>query len=200
MSQIGEAGSVFNIGLDDLPARDARGLEARLNNTIRLARDIFVKTDWILDADRESSFSKMLGEQTNTEIVNISVKDYNTDVFDVDALFVVVISTEVIEHLMAPVVYLNECRKRLAPGGTFILTTPRGGWLPSNIFVNKYHYHEMNKHSLTQLLDYCGFTIIRIEYFNHELTHYLQNGFFRPVLRWLLRGTWFVEAREKEAK
>jgi len=188
--------NVFNVGLDDLPD-SARELKSRLNNTIRLSGDIFWKTDIILDADRPSEFSKMLGKKTNTKIANISVMNYNTDLFDVQMKFPVVMSTEVLEHLHAPFVYLTECKKRLEPGGTFVLTTPRGGWLPSNIFVPKYHYHEINRHSLTQLLEYCGFTIVKMEYFNHPLRHYLRNGFFRPILRWVFRGTWYVEAKEK---
>jgi len=46
-----------------------------------------------------------------------------------DRLFDVVLSSEVIEHVPDPAAFVHELRRRLAPGGTLVLTTPNAGYV-----------------------------------------------------------------------
>lgn len=51
------------------------------------------------------------------------------DMSDFENRFDCVISSEVIEHLAYPKVFLRNCRHALKPGGTFIISTPYHGYL-----------------------------------------------------------------------
>jgi SAM-dependent methyltransferase len=65
------------------------------------------------------------------------------------ASFDLVVSFQVIEHLVDPGPYLDAIARLLAPGGTAILTTPN---LLTSDGVNPYHVHEYRAEELRDLL------------------------------------------------
>lgn len=75
-----------------------------------------------------------------------------------DASADVVLSTQVLEHVVSPEVYLGECRRMLKPGGLLLLST-HGHW--------KYHPDPVDLHrwtgpGLRGLLSQQGFGVVEI--------------------------------------
>ncbi len=108
---------------------------------------------------------------------------------------------EVIEHLMNPRLFLEECAHLLKPtNGRLFLSTPKGKphwlWSPG-------HFHEMYKHELLDLLDFAGFGVVRYEC-RHGVPWWSYLTGFRPLfwrllicMGWLYNKTVFVEAKLK---
>lgn len=88
--------------------------------------------------------------------------------------FDLVVSTEVIEHLYAPMAFLKGCHAALRPHGKLVLSTPYHGWL-KNVFIatsgkSDFHYRPMDqgghikfwsRKTLTNALGQAGFTNIQ---------------------------------------
>ena len=85
---------------------------------------------------------------------------------DHTALFDVVVSFEVIEHLFAPIDFVGHMTRLLKPGGLLILTCPNGqGFdietlgIASNT-VDHEHLNYFNPSSLSKLLTNCGLEVL----------------------------------------
>jgi len=85
--------------------------------------------------------------------------------------FDIVISTEVIEHLYSPRLYISGCYKAVRPGGLFVCSTPYHGYLKNLLIalLNKNDSHTSplwdgghikfwSRKTLGQLLTETGFT------------------------------------------
>ena len=62
-----------------------------------------------------------------------------------DAAVDVVVSFETIEHVKDPAKFLAECRRVLAPGGTFVISTPNRDVYSAEGHHNPFHCAEMNR-------------------------------------------------------
>jgi len=70
-----------------------------------------------------------------------------------DAVFELVVSVEVVEHLERQEAYLDEARRVLVPGGTLVLTTPNGTWMrEAGHPENPFHTHEFSHDELGDAL------------------------------------------------
>jgi ubiquinone/menaquinone biosynthesis C-methylase UbiE len=61
----------------------------------------------------------------------------------------VIISFETIEHVEKPGLFLDECVRVLAPGGTLIISTPNKG---ASDYVNPFHCSELTEQEFRQIL------------------------------------------------
>jgi SAM-dependent methyltransferase len=112
----------------------------------------------------------------------------NAEQLPLDGPFDVAVSFETVEHLSRPGRFLDEVRRVLVPGGTFIVSTPcrRDGTI-SDRPANPYHVREWN---VAEFHDLLG------SYFD-QVTMYAQGvefaknrlPFNRTLARWLIRVT-----------
>lgn len=85
---------------------------------------------------------------------------------DHTALFDVVASFEVIEHLFAPVDFVKHTTRLLKPGGLLVLTCPNGQGFDvetlgtASTTVDHEHLNYFNPSSLSKLLTNCGFEVL----------------------------------------
>jgi 2-polyprenyl-3-methyl-5-hydroxy-6-metoxy-1,4-benzoquinol methylase len=83
-----------------------------------------------------------------------------------------VISTEVVEHILLPRIYVRNCHALLKPGGLLAISTPYHGYLKNvaialaggmdfhfNALWDYGHVKFWSRRTLSALLDECGFTI-----------------------------------------
>lgn len=112
-----------------------------------------------------------------------------------DKSFDAIFSFEVLEHLMNPLWNLLECRRVLKENGTIYLTTPKGGF-PSTLMWPDTHFHEIDAQRLHVLARSAGLRIERMERFNASPFYFWRMGIFRPTLR-VLFGGWFYVEMEK---
>lgn len=104
----------------------------------------------VFGADKDTG---SLGKWPGTKGINANldancVLPYPSGVFDA------VVSTETIEHLDRPLIFLPEVARVLKPGGVFIISTPnrRPEDLPQSP-VNPYHHSEFSKPELAKALE-----------------------------------------------
>jgi SAM-dependent methyltransferase len=64
----------------------------------------------------------------------------------------VIVSFETIEHLETPVIFLDECRRLLIPGGTLVISTPNRDAFQQVDVSNPFHCAEMTEGEFTSLL------------------------------------------------
>ena len=90
--------------------------------------------------------------------------------------FDTIISTEVIEHLYNPEVFINFCKQALAKNGQIIISTPYHGYLKNLVIAlfNKWDSHVdplwlgghikfWSKKTLTRILENAGFTVTQFK-------------------------------------
>jgi ubiquinone/menaquinone biosynthesis C-methylase UbiE len=70
-----------------------------------------------------------------------------------DSSIDVIVSFETVEHLARPSLFIQECTRVLAPGGTVIMSTPNRDVYSEQGHHNRYHYCEMDKKEFTALLN-----------------------------------------------
>ncbi len=97
---------------------------------------------------------------------------------------------EVIEHLMNPLLCMEECYRMLKLNGRLYLTTPNDSSLIyklEHLLGRKYppHFHQFNEKELQQLLVYARFRDIQISTFKRSNIGY--------IARWC-NNSFFVEA------
>lgn len=113
----------------------------------------------IIDLPRESHVQKALKLGLNNEILeglkkrrsnieevligDITRSDLPSESFDI------VVSVEVLEHVVEDELFVREVARILKPGGVFIMTTPNGDFLANN---NPDHVRHYKKDELTKLL------------------------------------------------
>ena len=151
-----------------------------------------------LDLGIDNPFSPIL-EQAYPKL-NIMNTTEEID-FDIDPFpnstnsFDIIFSFEVIEHLMNPLWNLLECHRVLKDNGTIYLTTPKGV-CPSTIMWSERHFHEMDSKRIHILAERAGFVITRFERFNKHPLNWLKHGIFRPTLRVLFGGWYYIEMKK----
>ena len=86
-----------------------------------------------------------------------------------DAVFDVVMASDVLEHIQNDVAAAGEIARVLRPGGTAIITVPAHPWLFSEHDAALHHCRRYSKTSFRDLLDSSGMKIRRISYWNTAL-------------------------------
>lgn len=88
-----------------------------------------------------------------------------------DASFDLVVVSEVLEHVPAPLLVLRECARIVGPGGRVIVSVPRCGpevinWLISLEYhrVPGGHIHIFTRHELRELSHRAGMTVERMHH------------------------------------
>lgn len=118
-----------------------------------------------VDIDREAL--KEI-EDARFEVMYMDARDMPPDGEKFDSIF----AGELIEHLENPGLFLSGCRRRLKIDGRLILSTPNV-WSPMYAlhYLKRGHKTAHPQHTvwfdaqvLSQMLERCGFKIIRIEY------------------------------------
>jgi SAM-dependent methyltransferase len=151
-----------------------------------------------LDLGEENPFTPLLKERyRNLEILNTPEGlDFDTDGLPfLDKAFDIIFSFEVIEHLMNPLWNLRECSRILRDEGIIYLTTPKGGF-PSRLMWHEHHFHEMDRERLQVLFRAAGLSSHRFERFNKGAFYWWHMGIFRPTLRLLFGGWYYIELRK----
>lgn len=104
---------------------------------------------------------------TRDKVQNVRIIQGNAEAFDFnDDTFDVIVSLQVIEHLYQPELMLAAVRKHLAPGGTFIFTTPNLSGYGARIMKGKWHGYRDDHVSMKEFrawspfLEKNGFTPI----------------------------------------
>ena len=116
--------------------------------------------------------------------------------FDFPVKFTLIFAGDLIEHLSNPGLFLESCKRNLAPGGRLLVTTPN----TFNLFnlaekltkreptTNKDHTCYLNTRTLTTLFEKNGFTASSFDYV-YELDVEYRESFKKKVLNvlyWLL--------------
>ncbi len=101
-----------------------------------------------------------------------------------DEPFDIVLLFQVLEHLADPLAQLQECRRRLAPGGKLIVGVPNSGSWQASLFRGSWFHLDPPRHlfhfssdSLTRLLGQAGFSVQHISYvsFEHDPYGWIQS-------------------------
>ena len=121
------------------------------------------------------------------EALDIDIRPIYADVdTELGGPFDLVYGSEVIEHVAAPRDFLKICRAHLIPGGTLILSTPRGDVLGPDlspallmpILSPGHHLILFNAQSLDELVRTAGFTHTQVVVRAHNLMIYASD---RPL-------------------
>lgn len=103
-----------------------------------------------------------------------------------------ILAGEVIEHVSNPKAFLDECRRVLRDNGVLALSTPnKKSWL--NRLTHSYemplHISLFEPEGLRTILDNCGFTIQKLEFFPYteESSDGARNKWFFPIRNFMHR-------------
>jgi SAM-dependent methyltransferase len=104
--------------------------------------------------------ARVLGVDLSEETCEHARRKYGVDARVGDACCVplpdrsldVIVSFETIEHLAAPAIFLDECRRLLVPGGTLVISTPNREAFQQVDGANPFHCAEMTEDEFTSLL------------------------------------------------
>ena len=132
-----------------------------------------------------------LEQYYNNQRITISRHDLNYKLTGInDAQFDVITHFEVIEHLMNPLLCMEECYRILKPHGRLYLTTPNDSsfiYKLEHLLSIKYdpHFHQFSRGDILWLLVTAGFKSVTVITFKRSNTGY--------VARWC-NNSFFVEA------
>lgn len=159
----------------------------RVKRTVDLCRKYNVKMDSILEVGAgfgtfcieiraEKLFEHVIGveptpdlaescRRKGIEIIELPLEKIE---FPDNALFDVVVSFEVIEHLFSPREFFSHIFRLLKPGGIVILSCPNGRGFevetlgPLSDTIDHEHLNYFNPNSISMLLDSCGFKVLEV--------------------------------------
>ncbi|MFC1746993.1 class I SAM-dependent methyltransferase [Candidatus Neomarinimicrobiota bacterium] len=121
----------------------------RWDHTLRFLQDA-PPGNRVLEIGERTSLTDMIEKAWNCTITNTNG---DLDVLNLEGLYDVVLSFEVLEHLFNPLFHLLQIHQVLTDGGRLFLSTPKGKpyflWSPE-------HFHEMGTERLKDLLTRIG--------------------------------------------
>lgn len=115
-----------------------------------------------------------IGENTHGDL-NRGVQAHSSD-YDVITCF------EVLNHVMNPLLLVQECHRLLKPGGKLYLSTPLLWLIPW--FHGPENFSEYKKSRVRALAEYAGFKVLRYEWHNPWPLRFAFYG-IRPPFRYL---------------
>ena len=118
--------------------------------------------------------------------------NYSLSKYIEDNVYGTITHLEVIEHLLNPLLNMQECYRMLKPGGVMYLTTPNDysfifklEHLLERKFVD--HFHQFNEWELRWLLQEAGFKKITIKTFKKTnrrfIARFCNNSFFVEAIK-----------------
>ena len=123
------------------------------------------------------------------------IREGSLDALPADARFDVVTAFDLIEHVPDPRAFVLECRARLAPGGTLVLSTPDTGHVLRRLMRSRWpmlqamqHLHLFSRRALRLLLESAGFAVRHVDVAYKTLTADYLLGQIAPLNPLLARG------------
>ena len=130
---VGGRKSPYTIGLE----ADVTIIDLPRESDVQKALNLGVNKKMLAEMkDRRSNVSNVL-------LGDITKSDLSSDSFDI------VVSVEVLEHVVEDELFVSEVTRVLKPGGIFLMTTPNGDWLENN---NPDHFRHYERIQLAALL------------------------------------------------
>lgn len=164
---------------------------------------------WLHGALIEAGWS-VLGADINREhLAEMARAGYEVTYLDAMAIpeegerFDSIVAGELIEHIENPGLFLNGCRKRLAPGGRLVLTTPNAfGVMDILGYVRKFdrafhpeHTCWFDAQTLRQMLERCGFRVEELRFVDNLRPDVIEAREYRLFAR-----SWMVARRYLPAR
>ena len=147
--------------------------------------------DWLHRKIRETARKTLGVDYAADEVARLKAKGYEVVQGNVESLnlgreFDVIIAGNLIEHLSNPGLFLENVKRHLKPGGTFILTTDncyglrslKAVTLHDGIRPNQEHAMTFEEEVLRQLLKRHHFEILDFRYYNGPYPN--------PLKKWLI--------------
>jgi len=156
-------------------------LPANLNNTnrLRLYRNFMglpnLSGTHSLDIGEPGYISECLEVEHNTLPC-----DFNREVLAPSSNYNVITNFEVINHLLNPLQFLEQCRNLLAPGGVMYLSHPRAYLIAMPHC--RFDFIDFEVTRFQQMVEFAGFKVVRHETRNPWPFRFIFHG-FRPIVR-----------------
>ena len=170
----------------------------RWKNTINLLPKTRTRNKTVLDIGDRSQITDTLEKVWNCSIeTSGSESDFDTTTLRshfMDKRFDIILSFEVIEHLLNPLHHMMQVKSLLADDGIIYLTSPKR---KPEFLWSKLHFNEMSLGRLTYLIDKAGLRIVRTKAIRTLPWWFYFTG-FRPLLRLFVDRTFFLEIKHKD--
>ncbi|MFQ5706465.1 MAG: methyltransferase domain-containing protein [bacterium] len=137
----------------------------------------------VLDIGERNPFTEMLEQHFAVKIEDTGLLDLDTE--KLKGRYTTIFCFEVIEHLMNPLFFMQNCHDILEDGGKMYLSTPLRN--PDLFRDNEKHFKEYTPKELGELFARADFKIDRLRIVRHIPTKWLLRG-IRPALRYLFFG------------
>jgi len=151
-----------------------------------ITKRIKIEGRWY-DAGAEGGMTRRFLEEWYRQVCYKFSYDLNYKLALPDNFFNTITHLEVIEHILNPLLCMEECYRILKPDGKLYLTTPNDYSLIyklEHLLSRKYkpHFHQFNERELRWLLLEAGFTDVKINTFKRSNTGFVarfcKNSFF----------------------
>lgn len=140
----------------------------------------------VLDMGDRTPITEALEKKWDCRISNT---EGDLDFLELSGQYNVVISFEVLEHLLNPLYNLSQINKVLKKDGRLFLSTPCGK--PYFLWAEG-HFHELRWERLDFLISKAGFKVERKIIFKVHPWYFFFKG-VRPLIRLLYHRHWFLE-------
>lgn len=136
-----------------------------------------------LDIGERNPFTEQLEQHFHIKIADTGLIDLDTE--KLQGRYETIFCFEVLEHLMNPLFFMQNCREVLEKNGKIFLSTPLRN--PNFLQDNETHFKEYRSLELRQLSERAGFHINRLHVVKHIPKSWIFRG-IRPALRYLFFG------------
>ena len=141
----------------------------------------------VLDIGKRNLLTEKIEKEFYVKVDNTE-GDLDYEIIAPKKKYKVIICSHVIEHLMNPLLFLENAKKLLADNGRMIIAYP--------IRFIKYekHFHEIPEKDMRIMLDKAGFEVVRWE--TYKTDHSFPLG-IRPILRILFDKNFVLVVKKK---
>ena len=151
----------------------------RWKQTLKRVSEFSPKGD-VLDIAGPSEFGMRMAKKLNLEYRTTKQVDLNYDwYFDFQDEYKNVFCFEVLEHLINPLVFLNNLKSRLYDRSLVFITYP----YQTRFFKGKNHWKEFTKEEFKTLAELSGFKVVHYDSFRNYLTPMIYLSGIRPLIK-----------------
>jgi SAM-dependent methyltransferase len=161
------------------PDRFPNSFKNRVNETIAFLRYESPYGKLIADCGEDNPMKRAIEKDLDLRIDSLDW-DFNCPAPETGK-YDVVLCFEVLEHLYNPLLFLNELKGKLLPGGIIYLSTP---YQRPQILKAIHHYHEIPDDRIMWLFDEAGLRVEKMERVTIAGNWYDHILGIRPVLRY----------------
>jgi SAM-dependent methyltransferase len=136
-----------------------------------------------LDIGERNPFTEQMEQRFHIKIDDTGLLDLDTE--KLQGKYNTIFCFEVLEHLMNPLFFMQNCYEVLEKQGKMFISTPLRN--PDFLRDNETHFNEYRPKELQQLCARVGFHINRLHVVKHIPKRWLFKG-MRPALRYLIFG------------